>query len=165
MEQQGIIERSASPSQGGAQFDASAEVEKMAAAMGPEREEAFRRVVMAGKKILYGPETQDIVNEFMGQDAPIEEKLGVGIANLVIMIDNKAQGNIPKDVMIPAATVLLFDAADFLRESGEEISVEVLGAAYEQMFYAIYAGYGASPEQVDQAFDRFGQMQQQEGAQ
>jgi len=160
---EGLIERNAAPEgaqPSGPKFDQNAELAKMARAMGPEREDAFRRVVVAGKRLLYGKETQGMIDQFMSTEAPIEEKLGTGIANLVIMIDNKAQGNIPKDVMIPAATVLLFDAADFLRQSGEQISVEQLGAAYEHMFYGIFAGYGAQPEQVDAAFDQFAQQQQ-----
>lgn len=161
---EGIIERNAAPEQSGPQFDQNAELAKMAQAMGPEREDAFRRVVLAGKKILYGKETQGMIDEFMATDAPIEEKLGTGIANLLILIDNKANGNVPKDVMIPAGTVLLFDAADFLRQSGEKITVEQMGSAYEHMFYGIFAGYGAQPEQVDAAFDQFA-AQRQQGAQ
>lgn len=160
---EGLIERNAAPGgaqPGGPQFDQNAELAKMAQAMGPEREDAFRRVVLAGKKILYGKESQGVIDQFMATQAPIEEKLGTGIANLVVMIDNKAQGNIPKDVMIPAGTLLLFDAADFLRQSGEQISVEQMGSAYEHMFYGIFAGYGAQPEQVDAAFDQFAQQQQ-----
>lgn len=160
---EGLIERNAAPEgaqPGGQQFDQNAELAKMAKAMGPEREDAFRRVVLAGKKILYGKESQGFIDEFMATEAPIEEKLGTGIANLVILIDNKAQGNIPKDVMIPAGTLLLFDAADFLRQSGEQISVEQMGSAYEHMFYGIFAGYGAAPEQVDAAFDQFARQQQ-----
>lgn len=158
---QGLIERNAAPEgmqANGQQLDQNAELMRMAQAMGPERQEAFQRVVLAGKRILYGKETQGIIDEFMSVDAPIEEKLGTGIANLVIMIDNKAQGNIPKDVMIPAGTLLLFDAADFLRQSGERISVEQLGSAYEHMFYGIFSGYGAAPEQVDAALDQYGQQ-------
>lgn len=156
---QGLIERNAAPEAGqGPQFNQNAELARMAQAMGPERQEAFQRVVLAGKRILYGKETQGMIDEFMSVDAPIEEKLGSGIANLLVMIDNKAQGNIPKDVMIPAGTLLLFDAADFLRQSGERISVEQLGAAYEHLFYGLFAGYGAAPEQVDAALDQFGQQ-------
>jgi len=157
---EGIIERNAATEQAAPRFDQNAEIAKMAQAMGPEREEAFKRVVLAGKRILYGKETQGMIDQFMSADAPIEEKLGAGIANLLIMIDNKANGNIPKDVMIPAGTLLLFDAADFLRQSGERISVEQMGAAYEHMFYGIFAGYGAAPEQVDAAFDQFAAKRQ-----
>jgi hypothetical protein len=156
----GIIERNAAPEGMEAEapagsFDQNAELAKMAQAMGPEREDAFKRVVLAGKKILYGKETQGMVQEFMATDAPIEEKLGTGIANVLVMMDNQAQGNIPKDVMIPAGTVLLFDAADYLRQSGEKISAQQLASAYEHMFYGVFAGYGSSPEQTDAALDDF----------
>lgn len=159
--EQGIIARNAAPEEARPQpsegFDPNVEIAKMGEAMGPERQDAFKRIVMAGQRVLYGRESQGIIDEFMAQDAPLEEKLGAGIANLVVMLDNKANGNIPKDVLIPAGTVLLFDAADFLRQSGEEISIEQVSSAYEHMFYGIFAGYGAEPDQVDAAFDQFAQ--------
>lgn len=149
---QGIIERTAQP-QNGMPFDQTQELERMAQTLGPEREDAFKRVVMAGKRILYGKETQKMVNEFLETEAPVAEQLGAGIANLVIMIDNQAQGNIPKEVIVPAATVLLFDAADFLKQSGQTITVQDIGAAYEIMFYNLFSGYGVPPEQLDMIMD------------
>lgn len=149
----GIIERN-SPQQGGEQqFDQNQALDEMAANIPPEMQEAFKRVIMAGKRILYGKETQQEVQQFLATEAPVEEKLGAGVANIVIMIDNQAQGNIPKEVIIPAATVLLFDAADFLAQSGESVTVQQMGAAYEIMFYNIFAGYGVPPEQMDAILD------------
>ena len=142
---------------GGQGFDHSAELKKMRESMPEKMRNAFDRVVLAGQKILYGKETQDMIDEFLNQNAPLEEKLGAGVANIVVMIDNKANGAIPKEILVPAGTVLLFDAADFLTQSGEKISTTVIGKAYEIMFYGIFAAYGAEPQQVDAAF---GDMEQ-----
>lgn len=137
-------------------FNHAQEIGKMIEVMPPEMKQAFQKVVLAGKKMLYSPDTREMINEVLTSEAEMGEKLGAGIANLMIMMDNQAQGAIPKDVMIPAATVLLFDAADALKQSGETISAEELGQAYEIMFYNIFAGYGAQPEQVDQVMDKMG---------
>lgn len=139
-------------------FNHAQEVGKMIEVMPPEMKVAFQKVVLAGKKMLYSPDTREMINEVLNSEAEMGEKLGAGIANLMIMMDNQAQGAIPKDVMIPAGTVLLFDAADALKQSGETISSEELGQAYEIMFYNIFAGYGAEPEQVDQVMDKMGQQ-------
>ena len=139
-------------------FNHAQEIGKMIEVMPPEMKQAFQKVVLAGKKMLYSPDTREMINEVLNSEAEMGEKLGAGIANLMIMMDNQAQGAIPKDVMIPAATVLLFDAADALKQSGETISAEELGQAYEIMFYNIFAGYGAQPEQVDKVLD--GQKQE-----
>jgi len=136
-------------------FDHSKELAKMVSAMPPKMKNAFERVVLAGKKILYSKETQQMVDEFLQGDLPVANKLGEGVANIVVMIDNKANGAVPKDVLIPAATVLLFDAADFLKRTGETVTSEDIGKAYELMFYGIFSAYGAQPEQVDAAFDDY----------
>lgn len=149
----GLIERA----QASKTVDHSAEIKKMVAAMPQQLRPAFQQIVEAGKQILYGPDTRQAVTEFLMTDAPIEERLGNGIANLVILIDNRANGNLPKEALIPAGTVLLFDAADVLRQSGESISVDQIGKAYEMMIYGIFAGYGMEPDQVDAAFEGMAQ--------
>lgn len=142
-------------------FDHAKELAKMRQSMPEKTRQAFDRVVLAGKKILYSRETRGMIDKFMQIEAPIAEKLGSGIANVVIMIDNQANGNIPKDVIIPAATVLLFDAADFLRQTGEQISTQDIGKAYEMMFYGIYSGYGIKPEQLDATLNKMGENHKQ----
>jgi hypothetical protein len=165
---QGLIEKAAglTPEKQGGGFDQNKEIEKMVSVMPAETKKAFTQIVKAGQTIMYSPETREEIMSFLATDAPVEERLGSGIANLVIMIDNKANGALPKEAMIPAATVLLFDAADILRQSGETISVEQMGSAYEMMFYGIFSGYGMEPDQVDATFDGIeselgGQQQQQ----
>jgi hypothetical protein len=142
-------------------FDQGAEIGKMIEMMPDDMRQSFMQVVKAGKTILYSPETRQDIQDFLAQEAPIEEKLGMGIANLVIMIDNQANGNLPKEVMIPAATVLLFDAADVMRQAGEKITPEQMASAYEMMFYGIYAGYGMEPDQVDSVFGEMERMSSQ----
>lgn len=146
-------------------FDHSKELARMRSIMPEKMREAFDRIVLAGKKVMYSKETAPMVDQYLSSGASTAEKLGGGVANVVVMLDNKAQGAIPKDILIPAATVLLFDAADFMRRTGTKVTTEDIGKAYEMMFYGIFEAYGMKPEQVDATFDRmeqdFRQPQQQ----
>ena len=146
-------------------FDHSKELARMRSIMTDKMREAFDRIVLAGKKVMYSKETAPMVDQYLSSGASTAEKLGGGVANVVVMLDNKAQGAIPKDILIPAATVLLFDAADFMRRTGTKVTTEDIGKAYELMFYGIFEAYGMAPEQVDATFDRmeqdFRQPQQQ----
>jgi hypothetical protein len=141
-------------------FNHAKELDKMTKMMPPKMRQAFERIVLAGKKIMYSKETQPVVDKFMNSDAPVAEKLGLGVANIIVMIDNKANGAVPKDILIPAATVLLFDAADFLRKTGETVTVSDIGNAYEMMFFGIFQAYGMEPDQVEQVFDKMGGQSQ-----
>jgi hypothetical protein len=156
---QGIISKAQMP-----QYDRNAEVEKMVRLMPEKMRAAFENVVKAGKRVMYGPETREDVMSFLAQEAPLEEKIGTGIANLVILLDNKANGNLPKDVLIPAGTVLLFDLIGTLEESGEQITAQTEASAYQHMFYGIFAGYGVDPAQLDQMFDEVGSSLDQDNA-
>jgi hypothetical protein len=149
------------PTEAGGKFDHAAELKRMREVMPEKFQKMFDRIVLAGQKILYSKETSEMVDQFLSQDAPIEERLGNGVANIVVMIDNKSNGAIPKEVLVPAGTVLLFDAADFLTQTGETISTEQIGKAYEMMFYGIFAAYGAEPGQVDAVFDEMEQKHRQ----
>lgn len=145
-------------------FNHSAELKRMRSSMPPEMQRAFDRIVLAGQKILYSKETQPMVDKILNADIPVANKLGEGVANIVVMIDNQANGAIPKEIMIPAATVLLFDAADFLKRTGEKITAEDIGTAYELMFYGIYSAYGINPEQLDAIFQKMGEGAQKKEA-
>lgn len=137
-------------------FNHGVELKRMRSAMPPEMQRTFDRIVLAGQKILYSKETQPMVDQILNADIPMANKLGEGVANIVVMIDNKANGAIPKEVIIPAATVLLFDAADFLKRTGEKITAEDIGKAYELMFYGIYEAYGVQPKQLDSILEKMG---------
>ena len=80
----------------------------------------------------------------------------MGVANLIVLIDNQSNGSLPKEAMIPAATVLLFDAADTLSQGGEKITSQQIGDAYQMMFYGIFSAYGMDEQQTDAAFDHLG---------
>lgn len=153
----GLIEAAQKDSE----FDAGKELKKMEEAIPPNLRPAFNQIISAGRQIVYGQETRDEILKFLTSDAPLEERLGNGVANLIVMIDNKANGKLPKEVFIPAATVLLFDVAETLTKGGEEIPTEVLAKSYEIMFYGIFAGYGMEPEKVNAAFDGMEQRMNQ----
>lgn len=150
----GLIENA----QQGPAFDHAGEIDKMVQAMPQEMRKPFENIVEAGKRVLYGPDTRQMVMDFMNNNAPLEDKLGTGIANLIVMLDNKANGSLPKETLIPAGTVLLFDFIDVLKETGENITNEQIAKAYQFMFYGIFQGYGMESDKLDQVFSHMAQQ-------
>ena len=130
------------------------DVENMRGFMDEKQRNAFDRVVVAGKKMLYAPESAQVVQSLMMDDQiPMANKLGEGIANLMVMMDNQGNGTIPKEIMIPAGIVVMFEAADYAFEVGFEISEKDLADALEKLIYGIYAGYQIPAEKVDEVID------------
>lgn len=119
--------------------------------------DAYDRVLTAGMKMLYSPQTADTVHKLIfDEELPMPNKLGEGIANLVVMMDNQGNGTIPKEVLVPVGVALMFEAADYLFEVGVEVTEDDLGKALELLIEGIFVGYGIDPGKMDELVDAMG---------
>jgi uncharacterized protein YjbJ (UPF0337 family) len=126
------------------------ELEGMRRRMPPDMEKRYNRVLAAGMKLMYSDETAALMNQIINdKDIPVANKIGEGVANLVVMLDNHTNGQMPKELLIPVGTALVMEAADFLFEVGVEVTEQDLGKALELMLYATFLAYGGTEEQVD----------------
>lgn len=126
------------------------ELANMERVMTPDMRKTYAKMLKIGKDLLYAPETAEAVQGLILDDSlPMKNKLGEGVANLVIMMDNKANGSIPKDMLIPVGVSLLFEAVDYMYECGIEVTEEELSDGLEMMVYAVYQGYNIPAEEVD----------------
>lgn len=131
------------------------ELANMVTVMPPEMRDAYQRVVVAGKKMMYAPETAEAIHGIILDDKiPMANKLGEGVANLVVMMDNQGNGSIPKDVLVPVGVTLMFEAADYLFEVGMEVTEKDLSDAMEMMVYSIFEAYGVPQAEVDKIIDK-----------
>ncbi len=131
------------------------ELANMVKVMPPQMRDAYQRVVVAGKKMMYAPETAEAIQGIILDDeVPMANKLGEGVANLVVMMDNQGNGTIPKDILVPVGVTLMFEAADYLFEVGMEVTEKDLSDAMELMVYSIFAAYGVPEEEVDKTIDK-----------
>jgi len=134
-----------------------AELEQMTALMDPKMAEAYDRVLEAGIKMLYSPDNAEMMEQIiLNDDMPVANKLGEGIANLLIMMDNTGNGTIPKEVIVPVGVAIMFEAADYLFELDIEVTEEDLGTALELLIQGVLLGYGMEPDQVEKVIDDMG---------
>jgi hypothetical protein len=130
------------------------ELATMIKIMPPKMADAYQRVLTAGKKMMYAKETAEAIHGLILDDqVPMKNKLGEGVANLLVMMDNQGNGTIPKDVLIPVGVSLLFEAADYMFECGIEVTEQDLSDGMEIMVYAVYKAYNIPEEQVDKVID------------
>ena len=134
------------------------QIDKMTQLMDPKMGDSYDRVVTAGMKMLYSQENAEMMHSIvLNDEIPVANKLGEGIANLMVMMDNQGNGTIPKEIMVPAGITLMFEAADYLFEIGVEVTEEDLGAALELLMKGILVGYGIDPAAMDKVIDAMGQ--------
>lgn len=135
-----------------------AALDQMTSMMDGKIGDAYDRVHEAGLKMLYSPDNSEMmISIIQDKSIPIANKLGEGMANLLVMMDNTGNGTIPKEVLVPVGVSLMFEAADYLYEIGVEVTEEDMGAALELLIKGIFVGYGIDPAQMDNIVDQLGE--------
>jgi hypothetical protein len=136
--------------------DLSAEAVTNNIKMPPELQEAYDRVVIAGMKVMFSDESHKMMLQFMDEEGPADEKLGKGIAGLMLILFKESNETIPPQVIIPAAVQLLMKAAEFAKQSGMgEISNEDIAGGIELMIAIILEKFGVDPTQFKQLLDQY----------
>ena len=94
--------------------------------------------------------------QFMDEEGPADEKLGKGIAGLMLILFKESNETIPPQVIIPAGVQLLIKAAEFAKQSGMgEISNKDVAGGIELMIAIIMEKFGVDPSQFKQMLDQF----------
>lgn len=133
------------------------ELAQMRKLMDPKQADAYDRVTAAGMKMMYAPDNAEMIQGLiMDESVPVANKLGEGIANLLVMMDNQGNGSVPKEILVPVGVTLMFEAADYLFEVGVEYTEDDLAKALELMIDGVFVGYGIDPKQIDKVVDDMG---------
>jgi hypothetical protein len=82
--------------------------------MPPEFQEAYERVVVAGMKVMFSKESHKLMLDEIQKEGPIGQKLGMGIAGLMLLLVKESNNTIPPQVHRSLlASSCLCRAADF----------------------------------------------------
>lgn len=115
----------------------------------PGQREQLERIVAAGKKVMYSEQTHNVIVERLNGPGPMPQKVGAGVAGIITAIlVPEAKGALPPELLIPAGLVLVAEAADFLRQTGQEMSDADIGNAMQVMVGEILRAAGANPDKV-----------------
>ena len=124
--------------------------------MPPELQEAYERVVIAGMKVMFSKESHKLMLDELQKEGPVGQKLGMGIAGLMLLLVKESNNTIPPEVIIPAGVNLLSRAADFIRKSEiEKITNADIGNAMEVMISTILQKFGVEPEQMAEMLNQY----------
>lgn len=120
----------------------------------------FQRVVLAGEKVMYSPQSHDMmIKQLKSSDNPAEAA-GEGVAKLFAILLNQSKGTLNMRAAIPAMTVLLCDVLDFMEKSmGVQVTPQLLAAATKEMGSSLLQIMGVTPEKLNQAMSKAGGMQ------
>jgi len=124
--------------------------------MPPDLQKAYDRVVIAGMKVMFSKESHRVMLQEIQRPGPLDQRLGKGIAGLMLMLFKESNGSIPPNVIIPAGVKLLMEAVDFLRDSGlEKPTNSDIGNGMEIMISVILEKFGVAPDKMAQMLNQF----------
>ena len=83
----------------------------------PQDADALHRVVLAGMKLMYDPKIFPMFKQALEAGGPLPQVLASQAAGLFKILMDKSGGKIPKQITIPAATMLMMEMADFMRKA------------------------------------------------
>lgn len=113
---------------------------------------ATMRIIAAGMKIMFSQQTHSLMTDAINKPGDLVENVGLGVADLMILMYKQSRGTMPIDAAVPASVVLLCHALDFLAKSGKiEASNDVVAAATKAMMAYLMQKMGISPETMRQA--------------
>lgn len=134
--------------------------------MPPELQEAYDRVVLAGMKVMFTKSSHKLMLKELQKPGPVGQKLGQGIAGLMLILVKESNNSIPPAVLIPAGIQLMMQAVDFMRQTGmEKVTNQDIGDGMELMIMTLMEKFGASPEKVQQMLNQFDNQNVQAAAQ
>lgn len=119
----------------------------------PQDADALHRVVLAGMKLMYAPQVFPMFKQALEAGGPLPQVLASQATGLMKILMDKANGSIPKQVVIPAGAMLLAEMADFMRkaklanpsEKDMQEAVQILVRALVQQFAGGQRAPGSAP--------------------
>lgn len=136
----------------------------------PDMQEAYDRVVVAGMKLMFSKETHRIMLKEMQKQGPLSQRLGRGVAGLMLIMVKESNNTMPPQIIIPAGVELLMQAVDFMKKTDMATPTnEEIGQAMQIMITTILEKFGVDPAKFEQMLNQFDNtnvdaaMQQQMG--
>lgn len=136
----------------------------------PELQNAYERVVVAGMKMMFSKETNKYFLQVLEGKGSMAEKLGNGVAELVLMLFMQSNKTMPPQVIVPAGTELVVQAADFIKKSGlAKVTNRDIGDGIQIMMSQVFRQFGIDPDKLFQKIGQFDPsqipniLQQQQG--
>lgn len=122
----------------------------------PELQNAYERVVVAGMKMMFSKETNKYMLKQLEGPGSMAEKLGNGIAELMLALFMQSNKTMPPQVIVPAGTELVVQAADFIKKSGlAKITNRDIGDGIQIMMAKVFEAFGIDPNKLFQKIGQF----------
>jgi len=122
---------------------------------------SFERIIAAGLKVMYSPQTHDEMIKVLNSPNDPAINVGDGVGKMMGLLWNEGKGTLPMQAFMPAAVVLLCEGMDFAEKTGKiQVTAQTLAAATKECMSVVLQQFGITPEKMQQMMAQ----QQKQGA-
>ena len=115
----------------------------------PQFQEMYTRVVIAGMKVMFSDQSHHLMEQELKHPGTIAEKLGRGIAGLMLLLYKHSNKTMPPQIMIPVGMELMMHAVDYYRQTDKiTITDQDIGEATQTMVALLMHSAGVNPKKV-----------------
>jgi len=126
----------------------------------PKLAGAFLRVIAAGEKVMYSPQSHQLMQEQLHMPGDPVMNIGDGVAKLLGFLMEHGKNSIPPAVLPLAGSVLVCEAMDFAEKAGiVQVNNETVAAATKEMVTKLLALSGITPDKIHAMMQQAAQKQ------
>lgn len=118
----------------------------------PDKKNAFDRIVTAGLKVMYDPQSHPLMVKQLSKPGDPATIAGEGAGALLGMIYKESKGSLPITEGVMASQIWLCEALDFMAQSGQiQITNDLVANATKSLMSHILQIFGVNPAKINQA--------------
>lgn len=114
----------------------------------PDLKPQLQRIVVAGMKVMFDAKTHQMMLQQLQGPGALADKLGQGIAGLMGLLQQESKNSLNPMLLVPAGLVLLAHAADYLNQTGVQVSPQDYGGAVENFVDTVLQQFKLDPNKV-----------------
>lgn len=114
----------------------------------PQKAQQLNRIEVAGMKIMFAPQSHQLVVGVLQGPGPVSQKLGKGVAGLLGLLVKESKNSLPPDLLVPAGILLVAHAAEFLAHGGIAVSTKDFGDAVDLMQTLVLHTFGLDANKI-----------------
>ncbi len=115
----------------------------------PQQRAQLERIVLAGMKVMFDAKTHAMAMDALQGPGLLSDRLGKAVAGLLGLLMRESSNSLPPNLLIPAGMVLVVKAAEFLRQTGQDVTDQDIGQAIGTMTTVLLQASGVDPARVD----------------
>jgi hypothetical protein len=115
----------------------------------PQFRVAVQKIYLAGMKLMYSPETHQIMlQQLQGSNFPAQS-VARGIAALMTIMYRQSKGQMPIPAAAPAAILLACEALDFLEQTQHlQVTADLVSDTVQQLVAILLQKMGMTPDSM-----------------